>query len=132
MDNDLAAVCDDPSVTRTVNVEAPASTGVPRIAPFGLRDNPAGKLPDVTFHEYGGAPPSAAKDAEYATFTAPSGKAVVDTVSAAGSTRNETSLVSVSVPSVSRTENEKAPAVVGIPLTMPAALKLKPGGRGPP
>ena len=52
------------SVAVTVKVEVPAAVGVPEITPAVDSDNPAGRLPVVTAHVYGGTPPVAINDAE--------------------------------------------------------------------
>ena len=59
------AEADALSVTRTVKL-APdtAVPGVPDIVPPVARLNPAGSEPLATDHEYGGAPPDAAKACE--------------------------------------------------------------------
>ncbi len=46
------------SVTRTVNLKAPAVVGVPEITPVDpCKDSPAGKVPEVRAQEYGEVPP---------------------------------------------------------------------------
>ena len=50
------------SVTLNVsNVAFTAAVGVPLITPPAERLNPAGSVPDVSDHVYGGVPPLAAK-----------------------------------------------------------------------
>jgi hypothetical protein len=63
------------SVASTVKLETPTVVGVPEITPVLVpSDNPAGKLPAVTPHVYGGVPPTAVKLVEYGTPTVPFGK----------------------------------------------------------
>jgi hypothetical protein len=53
------------SVAVTVNVEAPATEGVPEIAPVALlRLSPVGSFPEVTDQVTGGRPPLAARPTE--------------------------------------------------------------------
>ena len=52
--------------------------GVPEIAPvLALRLSPAGKLPELMFHWYGGVPPVAESVVEYASPAVPFGSEVV-------------------------------------------------------
>lgn len=62
------------SVTRTTNTESPARVGVPESEPSIASARPAGKAPDSSAHAYGGAPPLADSEAEYAAPITPVGK----------------------------------------------------------
>ena len=62
-DSDAVAVFDALSVTRTVNVLAPAAVGVPEIVP-PVSVSPAGNVPLAIAHVYGGVPPDAESDCE--------------------------------------------------------------------
>ena len=72
--NDFVVICDALSRTWTVKFAVPAVVGVPVIAPAADNVRPAGGVPDVTDHMYGGAPPEAAKLWEYAVPTMPFGR----------------------------------------------------------
>jgi hypothetical protein len=83
---------------------------------------------------YGGVPPVACSVWLYATPTIPPGRLVVVTVGAGGgSTVIERSCVSVWVAlSVTLVVNEKAPALLGVPLTTPVeAFSVRPAGSDP-
>jgi hypothetical protein len=132
IDNELVAICDALSVTLTVNVEMPAAAGVPVMAPFAANDNPPGKMPDVTLHEYGGAPPFAVRVVQYATPTIPSAKVVVGLDSVAGATVIDNNLVAFcDEPSVRRTVNVELPAAAGVPLIAPFVASDNPAGKLP-
>jgi hypothetical protein len=132
MDNDLVASCDALSLTRTVKVELPAAVGVPVIAPFGSRDNPAGRLPEVTFHVYGGVPPLAVSVVQYATATMPSGRLVVVLDRVAGATMIDNDLVTSCEPlSLTRTVNVELPTAAGVPVIAPFEASDNPGGKLP-
>ena len=64
--SEAVAVCgvEEESVTVTPNDAVAAALGVPLITPAAESVNPAGKLPEVSFHEYGEVPPVACKDVE--------------------------------------------------------------------
>ena len=52
------------SLTLSVKLNAPDRMGVPEIAPVEeVNESPGGSCPDVTDHEYGGAPPVAVSGA---------------------------------------------------------------------
>lgn len=64
------SVLEEPSEScaRTVKVNAPAVVAVPEMAPVaGFSDKPGGSVPSVTLQVYGGEPPVATSDSEYAT-----------------------------------------------------------------
>src|SRR6185312_1889019 len=57
----LVAVWELLSLTCAVKLLVPVAVGVPEMTPLEeLRDNPSGKLPEITLHVYGVAPPVAA------------------------------------------------------------------------
>src|SRR5262245_37437226 len=74
MATDFVCICDAVSRTWTVKFAVPAVVGVPVISPAADNVRPAGGVPDVTDHRYGGAPPVAARLWEYAVPTAPFGR----------------------------------------------------------
>jgi hypothetical protein len=60
------------SATFAVKLDAPATVGEPEIVPvLELSVSPAGRVPCVTLNVYGGTPPLAVSDEEYATPTVP-------------------------------------------------------------
>jgi hypothetical protein len=132
IDNCFVALCDALSVTRTMNAAVPDAVGVPLIAPLPLSDNPAGKLPVVTLHVYGGVPPLPLSIAEYAAPAMPSGKLVVVTESVAGAIVIDNCFVAVcDAPSVTRTVNVAFPAAVGVPVMTPFPFSDNPAGKLP-
>ena len=70
---DFVVICDALSRTWTVKFAVPSVVGVPEITPAADNVRPAGGVPDVTDHKYGGAPPLAAKLWEYSVPTVPFG-----------------------------------------------------------
>ena len=101
------------SVTLKVRfvVPTPAAVGVPEIAPAELMAKPAGRVPLVMVHVYGGMPPLAAMAPEYAVPTVPATSAPVVTAGAAG-----TVMVAVAVLVVSAME-------VAVTVTVAAVLE---------
>jgi len=75
---DFWAVC-TPSVTRTVNVDAPVPVGVPLITPAADRLRPAGNVPDASDHVFEPVPPVAVRVWEYAVPWTPFGRDTVAT-----------------------------------------------------
>jgi hypothetical protein len=57
---------EEASATRAVYENDPACDGVPVIAPAALKFSPGGSCPLETDHVYGGCPPLAVRDPEYA------------------------------------------------------------------
>lgn len=129
-----AACCGGPlSATCTVKLEVPAVVGVPLIvAP--VRVNPAGKLPEVMDQLSADVPPVAVRVWLYATPVDAGGNDEVVTASAgtmvsanafwkpcAGALLSATRIVKFDVP-----------AVVGVPVIVPPAVKLSPAGREEP
>ena len=55
----FVADADAPSVTFTVKLNVPAAPGVPDIVPPAFRLKPAGSVPAMIDHAYGGLPPLA-------------------------------------------------------------------------
>ena len=55
----LAALIPALSVTCTVNPKRPLIKEAPPIVPVALRLSPAGRVPELRDHEYGGDPPEA-------------------------------------------------------------------------
>ena len=75
--NALVADCVPLSATRTVKLAVPVAVGVPLTTPALDKVRPAGRLPTVTDHVYGGVPPVAARVCEYAVPTVPLGSGEV-------------------------------------------------------
>ena len=67
-----------------MNVEVPAATGVPVIAPLDASDRPPGSDPWITAKVYGCAPPVAWTVALYPAPTVPSDRLAVVIVGATG------------------------------------------------
>jgi hypothetical protein len=101
------------SVTLKVRfvVPMPAAVGVPEITPAEFMARPAGRVPLVIVHAYGGIPPLAATVPEYAVPTVPATSAPVVTAGAAG-----TVMVAVAVFVMSATE-------VAVTVTVSAVLE---------
>ena len=81
LDAVITAVETPVSVTVVVTEKVPALVGVPLIAPAVEAESPSGR--PLTAKDYLPLPPMAARVAEYATFTVPSGSEAVVIVSAA-------------------------------------------------
>ena len=114
------------SVACTVKLEVPTVVGVPLSTPAVLSESPAGSVPEASDQKYGCVPPAAASVWEYASPTVPPARLAVVTTSGAGATVTESPFVAVCVgapASVASTTKSKVPAVVGVPLSTPAALK---------
>lgn len=65
------------SVATTVNAACVAAVGWPEISPVPLRVKPSGRTPDARDQTYGGVPPVAVREAEYAAPLAAGGSCVV-------------------------------------------------------
>jgi hypothetical protein len=126
---------EDESVTVKDSVNVPELVGVPEITPPEDRFRPGASPAAVQV--YGVVPPVVASVVlGYATSTCPFGKAVVvmDTGVSGGSAA--TIVIEIVRFAVSAGELESvtvnitliAPAVVGVPVIAPAALRLKPSG----
>jgi hypothetical protein len=121
------------SVTITVNDDVAAVVGVPEITPVAdPSDNPAGKLPELMLHKYGGVPPVAARIAEYAAPTAPFGSEVVVIAREATTVMLRFAVV-VRLPlSVTFIVKLDDPTVVAVPEITPVlAASESPGGKLP-
>ena len=118
-------------MARTVNVLVPAVVGVPEIAPPVARLRPAGSVPLAIDQLYGGVPPDAASDCEYAVPTVPLGSDAVVTASVGGLITSVRDAVAVCDEAATRTLNVALPAVVGVPERTPALERLSPAGRVP-
>jgi hypothetical protein len=120
------------SVTRTVKLLVPAGLGVPDIVPFGARFSPAGSVPLVTDHEYGGVPPDAASVCEYAVATVPAGSDDVVISNAAGLIVTDSgAMAEPDALSVTRTVKLLGPAVPGVPDIVPLGARFSPAGSVP-
>jgi len=122
-------------VTRTVKLAVVAALGVPLTTPPLLRLKPDGRLPDAMDQVYGVVPPVAANPWLYATPTVPAGSGlavvIVGAVGAALIVRLKLFVdESPSFP-VTRTVKLAVVAALGVPLTTPPLLRLKPDGRLP-
>jgi len=128
--SEAVAVCEALSVARTVKVLDPAAVGVPEmVAPVSV--SPAGKEPLASDHEYGGLPPDAASDCEYAVPTTALGSDDVVTVSVRGVMVIVSDAVAVcDALSVARTVKVFDPAAVGVP-AMVAPESVRPAGKVP-
>jgi hypothetical protein len=138
MESGLLAFCTgvEESVTCTVKADCPALVGVPLIIPALLKLRPAGNVPDATVHEYGVVPPDAVSGDEYAIPTVPFGNEAVVTISTGTPTfiLMESGLLAFCIgveESVTCTVKADCPALVGVPLIIPALLKLRPAGKLP-
>ncbi len=131
--NDFVVVRDALSRTWTVKFAVPAVVGIPLITPAADNVRPAGGVPIVTDHAYGGVPPVANKLCEYAVPTAPFGRGdAVRIETGGGSTVSANDFV-VICDALSRTWTVKfaVPAVVGVPVITPAADNVRPAGGVP-
>jgi hypothetical protein len=136
----LVAVCGvaAESVARNVSATLLATVvGVPLIRPVAVfRVSPAGSVPTVSAHVYGGVPPVAASVWEYATPTCPSLRDAVVIDSVVGAIVKVRFLVAFCVglaESVARNVNAVfVTAVVGVPLIRPVlAFNVRPAGSVP-
>jgi hypothetical protein len=130
--NDFVAVRDALSRTWTVKFAVPAAVGTPLITP---PDNvrPAGGVPVVTDHAYGGVPPVASKLCEYEVPTAPFGRGDAVVIESGGGSTVRTNDFVVICDALSRTWTVKfaVPAVVGVPVITPAADNVRSAGGVP-
>ncbi len=121
------------SVTRTVNVEALLTVGVPDISPVDeLSVRPAGSVPVAMVHVNGAVPPVAARNSEYAMVLVPSGSVVV-VITGVGLTTMLKSFAAV-YPEASVTWMVKPDVLVavGVPeITPDEESMLTPGGKLP-
>jgi hypothetical protein len=115
-------------VAFTVKVDVPAAVGVPVIAPVSARFKPAGNVPLSTLHVMG-VPPVATSVRLYAVPTTPFGNDVVVIATAVIVMDN----CFVSLPSVLVAITVKVDvfAVVGVPVMVPVAARVKPAGNSP-
>jgi hypothetical protein len=133
MENDFVAVCDPLSATRAVKLAVVAAVGIPLITPPADSVKPAGSVPDVVDHEYGGVPPVAVKLWEYIVPTSPAGKGdAVVIASGGGLIVMENDFVAVCDPlSATRAVMLAVVAVVGFPLMTPPVDSANPAGSVP-
>jgi hypothetical protein len=122
-----------PTVTRTVKVMVAAVVGVPLTTPAELRVRPAGSAPEVMAQVGVPVPPVDVKVVEYGVPTIPAGSEVVVMVGAvvAPATVIDNDFDAVWVPTVTRTVKLAVAAVVGVPLSTPAVLRVTPAGSAP-
>jgi hypothetical protein len=120
------------STTRAEILNAPARVGVPLNDPPALSATPSGRLPDSIVHVYGAVPPAAESDPEYAVPTIPAGSEFVLMLNAGAviPMLNDFATLAFDA-SVTRTENVKLPARVGVPEIVPPAVRARPSGRLP-
>jgi hypothetical protein len=104
---------------------------VPLITPAALKLNPVGKPPLLSDQVNGDVPPDSVSVCEYATETSPAGNDAVVTDGAAAMTRVNDLVEVAPTLSVTFTVNVEEPAVVGVPLSTPAELKVNPAGAVP-
>ena len=109
----------------------PAVVGVPVIAPAALRLKPGGGMPVAIAHVYGAVPPAACSVWLYGVPITPLGRLVVVTVSAEPTTMLSPPVAVSALASLTLTVKLEVPAVVGVPVIAPAALRLKPAGKLP-
>jgi hypothetical protein len=130
--NDFVVICDALSRTRTVKFAVPAVVGVPVITPAADNVRPAGGVPDVTDHKYGGAPPLAAKLWEYAAPTMPFGRGDDVVIEIGGMIVRENPFVTgFETLSATRITKLLIPTPVGVPPMTPAADNVRPPGNVP-
>jgi hypothetical protein len=98
--------------------------------PLQVSDKPGGRKPEANDHEYGAVPFCADKGIAYAWFTAPPGSGDGVVIERAGATVRLNCFVAVAAAaSVTVAVNVNSPAMAGVPLTVPAALRVTPEGR---
>ncbi len=122
------------SVAFTVGLKVPVLVGVPEITPVVDRDRPAGKAPATRDHEYGGTPPVAVREVEYANPTLAAGSVFVTILSGFRTDRTRVLVDDWTGFEESRTENVRlnVPAVVGVPVIAPLGDSERPPGSVPP
>ena len=121
-----------PFAAFTVNVNEPGAVGVPDSAPAGASDKPGGNEPDTLNVIADGLPEAANAYDGNVTPTVPlvAGDEAVN-IGAAGAeaTTTVTAVVaSGATPFEAFNVNVNEPALVGVPLSTPAALRFSPGG----
>ena len=122
-----------------MKLNEPVALGVPLNEPLNERVSPPGKDPEATDHVYGDVPPSALNVWEYDAPTVPAGSgepvvivgaAIIVRLKAfcelCGAARLFATLLSTT-----RTLKSNVPAIVGVPVSVPAGNNLNPGGRDP-
>ncbi len=132
--NGLLLVAPTLSVTIAVKVKVPARVGVPVILPSELRVSPGGRVPEDD-HAYGEVPPDADTCAEYGLPRVPlgSGLELVMTRELFTCWVNGTVITwGVGQESVAEMLKVYAPAVVGLPLSIPPDDSEVPVGMPPP
>jgi hypothetical protein len=128
--NTAVAVFDAESVTFTVKLDVPAAVGVPEMTLL-VRPSPGGNEPEMMLHVYGGVPPVAAREYEYAIPTAPLGGAVVVMVTVPDAIVILRFAVAVwEDESVTLSVKLEVPVAVGVPV-IAEPTRLNPGGNDP-
>src|SRR5438105_4444351 len=116
-----------------VTLKSPTVPGVPVMSPPGPSFTPSGSDPEDTENVYGGSPPVAATEAEYATPTTPLANEVVVITGGFASTVIVRDFVSLpcgfGAASTTWTVNVDAPAAVGVPLILPSEPNTNPAGK---
>ena len=132
---------DAESLTVTAIGKLPLAVGTPKIWPVGARMRPLGRLPEAIDHVYGAVPPVACSVPEYDEPVRPIGNDKVVIARGAGAMVCAAVTVRVKVAlavcvgeleSMTDTENEYVPAVVGVPEITPVSLaRVSPAGSCP-
>ena len=128
----LVAAAPTVSVTFTVNMAVPAAVGAPLMTPAALKFSPAGSAPAPIDQANGPVPPETANVCEYAAPKTAFGSGEAVVIDGAELIVNVNAFVGAApAASVALTVKFDVPAVVGVPLSTPAALIFKPAGRAP-
>jgi hypothetical protein len=115
-----------------VTEKGPLLKGVPLMVPLALRISPPGREPELSDHAYGGDPPAATSTCEYVAPTVPEGSDAVVMLKVGGLIVNDSAaVVETDELSVTFTVKLLAPAVPGVPASVPPADRLKPEGSAP-
>jgi hypothetical protein len=135
-ENDLDAVsCGvELSLTDTPKANVPDPDGVPLTVPSPERDNPGGKFPEETDHEYGGTPPVAVSVVfGYELFTAPLSRELLVITRGALIVMEKACTADCAgvLLSVTPTMKLKVLAATGVPLITPAVDSISPLGNEP-
>lgn len=123
------------SATWITKLLIPAPNGVPLMTPAADNVRPAGNVPELTDHVYGGIPPLAARFSEYGMPIAPLGRGEDVSIESAGDIVIENSLDAVCTPlSATWTVKVVVPtaAFFGLPLIDPPPDRFSPSGSEDP